>query len=136
MKNQELLVKQLNALMKGDEPEVVEAAMAEIGYLPAKSNADPEQEKAKMEEAITKASADAVEAYKKQVAEVVDLCAVAETPELAGKMVVSGMTREEAQDAIMKAKADAGDNIVSTVSGGAGESVNYLIKDAESRRVK
>lgn len=128
-----VLVKQLTALMKGDEPEVIAEAFAELGYQPKASAENLAKAEAAHKEALAKATTDAEQAAITKACEVINLCSLAEMPELAKAMVEKNVSVEESRTAIVNAKAAAAASISSTVGVGAGETVNYLIKDAELR---
>ena len=125
-------IEQIREGIQAEKPEEVEKMMAEIGFVPVSGMPDIEKIKADA------AEAGRIEGGKQaliQAAEIVELCQLSGTLNLAAGILNSGATMQDAKKAILeeKAKLDSTRNINSTVGPvGTGE-VNPLIEDAKRR---
>lgn len=130
--SQATLTQKLTALFTGAAPETVAAAVAEIGTQPT----DPAAQAAAIApEALAEAKKTGAAEMQAKVTEIVGLCELAGSPQLLAPLLKSGKSVEECRAEIVNAKAAATDQqaTISTVGAGAGDGINYLVKDAERR---
>ncbi len=111
-----------------------EAALGELGFAPkpgAQTDADPDKIRAEASEAATAEALGRVNG-------VLDLCALANMPEMASPLIRENLSVEDARKRILDARAEQGkgNEIFSTVSPLSTGEVNPLLADARNRAEK
>lgn len=139
--SKETLSQKLKALFTGAAPETVAEAVADLA---AQTAAPGAQAAAPAEPQAAAIPPEALAAAKKsgaadlhaQVEEIISLCELGGKAEMLGPLLKSGKSVEECRTAIVDAKAavSAQQPTTSTVGSGAGDGINYLVKDAEARQ--
>jgi signal peptide peptidase SppA len=136
------LTQKLTALFTGAAPETVAEAVADLaaqtaapgtqsaGAVPAEPQAAAVAPEAMA--AARKAGADELQA---KVGEIITLCELGGKTEMLSTLLKSGKSVDECRTEIVNAKAAASAEqpTTSTVGAGAGDGINYLVKDAEAR---
>ncbi len=139
--SKETLSQKLKALFTGAAPETVAAAVADLA---ADTAAPGAQAGAPAEPQATAIPPEALAAAKKagaddlqaKIGEIITLCELGGKTDLLGSLLKSGKSVEECRTAIVDARAAASNQQIttSTVGAGAGDGINYLVKDAQSRK--
>lgn len=135
------LTQKLTALFTGAAPETVAEAVADLAAQTdapaaqaAAAPAEPQSAAAAPEAlaAARKAGSDELQA---KVGEIITLCELGGKTEMLSTLLKSGKSVEECRAEIVNAKAaaTADQATTSTVGAGAGDGINYLVKDAEAR---
>lgn len=139
--SQHTLTQKLTALFTGKAPEAVAAAVADLAGqtdtpgTQAAAPAEPQAAAIPPEALAAAKKAGAVE-LQAQVEEIISLCELGGKTELLAPLLKSGKSVDECRTAIVDAKAAASTQqpTTSTVGAGAGDGINYLVKDAQSRK--
>lgn len=139
--SKETLSQKLKALFTGAAPEAVAEAVADLAAqasTPAAQAAAPAEPQAAAipPEALAAAKKAGADELQAQVGEIITLCELGGKSEMLGQLLKSGKSVEECRTEIVNAKAAASAQhpTTSTVGSGAGDSINYLVKDAEARQ--
>ncbi len=133
--NQQELETSLASLMAEKDVNLIEA-LAKYDFVPKASI--PEGQGLSQEEVdklVKDASAKGETDTLTRINGIMDLCKVAEMPELAGTLIKENLSVEAAQKKILEVKAEQSSTkqIVSTISGLSAGNANALLADAESR---
>jgi signal peptide peptidase SppA len=123
-------IDQIKEAIVAEKPENIEKMMADIGFMPVSGMPDIEKIKA---EAMEAGRIEGARQAIMQATEIVELCELAGTMNLAGSLL--GSSIQEAKKMILeeKAKQDSAHVIKSTVGPIGADDVNALIEDAKRR---
>lgn len=140
--SKETLSQKLKALFTGAAPEAVAEAVADLAAQTeapaAQAAAAPAEPQAAAipPEALAAAKKSGADELQAKVGEIITLCELGGKTEMLGQLLKSGKSVEECRTDIVNAKAAASAQhpTTSTVGSGAGDQINYLVKDAEARQ--
>ena len=135
------LSQKLKALLSGAAPEAVAEAVADLSTqtdAPGTQDAAPAEPQAASvpTEALAAAKKSGADELQAKIGEIITLCELGGKTEMLGQLLMSGKSVEECRSAIVDAKAAASTQQIttSTVGSGPGDGINYLVKDAQSRK--
>lgn len=124
-------IEQIKTVLNEDGVEM-EEVMSSLNYVP---RADIENVETLAQSASDDYAA-SVEAMSQRTNEIVDICMLAGTPDMIREFLAGDMSIENVRKKVMDAKADASQEIISTVGAISTGEVNPLIANAEKRAGK